>query len=385
MGVFVFSTFGSTFMFEYLHFPISLPEVFFIPLFIALKKHFTPVRIDQSTLLFLTVMLFFLIVLSQLRTTYALYDVLSSSRAYFYIFLFFSIYKKENRLSSDDLIYICLGTLIGWTLSSMKNLGAAMTDLSKFDAVYGNMIAAYIFISLTIMKKVWKLFAIGIIMVLFISFTVGLRRVIVIFLLALILPYLLMTLRRPKQLLKTVLFLVSFTFIVLMILPSIESKVESISPLLYNRIFVRAEMMMEGKEVAGDDVRKDNFHTLFDNMDEFFFPKGMVSNQSIKDNSVGVYTDFPLLALCHLFGWPIAFLIVCVFLIRSLKCVLYYLKIPDVDAGVFAMSGIIMLVLLFLEGTFINFPYAVPFTGLCLGRITYYSKKLRTVNRINWV
>lgn len=32
-----------------------------------------------------------------------------------------------------------------------------------------------------------------------------------------------------------------------------------------------------------------------------------------------------------------------------------------------------MVVLLFLEGSFINYAYSVPFTGYCLGRLKYYS------------
>ena len=30
--------------------------------------------------------------------------------------------------------------------------------------------------------------------------------------------------------------------------------------------------------------------------------------------------------------------------------------------------------LLFLEGGFITYPYAVPITGLCLGRLHYFSR-----------
>lgn len=39
----------------------------------------------------------------------------------------------------------------------------------------------------------------------------------------------------------------------------------------------------------------------------------------------------------------------------------------------FCSTFVIMIVLLFLEGSFINFAYSVPFTGYCLGRLKYNS------------
>ena len=55
---------------------------------------------------------------------------------------------------------------------------------------------------------------------------------------------------------------------------------------------------------------------------------------------------------------------------RNLKL---YLRYQHDENMLFCSTFIIMVVLLFLEGSFINYAYSVPFTGYCLGRLKYYS------------
>lgn len=383
-----FSTMGSTVAISILHLPLSLPELFFIPIVYLLRHRFFPINWDKKVFVWLVLLQIFLVMLAVLSGTFPLFDVLSSSRGFIYIYMFYSIYKKNNRLASDDMIYICLGSIIGWSLSSMMNLNAILYGGKDYDVTYGNMLAVALFICYSILNKKWKIFIIGFILLLIINFTAGLRRLTLVIVLTFVLANFVYIIQSHKARLKQFVFLIFILVPLYFVFPYISEKIEETSPVLYIRVIEKTQRVFEGEAGdSGDELRSSNIQKFSHNLDDFIFPSGMVSFMSLKkyenlkDGSVGIYMDFPLLALSRIFSFPVFLIIVLVFLNRGFKCLKLYKNYSEPDAGVYMIMYVVMFTLLFLEGTFINYPYATPFTGLCIGRLSFFAKKYNYLSR----
>lgn len=52
---------------------------------------------------------------------------------------------------------------------------------------------------------------------------------------------------------------------------------------------------------------------LFDNLNDYLYPRGFVSKQTNTDINTGIYNDLPLLELCYSFGVIITFVILLYF------------------------------------------------------------------------
>lgn len=376
MGLFAFSTFSST-VSSFLHFPLTLPEPFFIIFLILLRKRFLPISIDGGLFIILTIILVFSVLLSQIVGTYSLYAVLSSARGYLYLFLFYTVFKKNNKLTVDDLLYISFGTLIGWSVACIISFQNILSNPNDNFQTYGNMITVALFIIIAILKRQWKLFAVGMTLLLVISFMSGIRRVIAVILMAFVLSLLFQYLKRRKSLLRlfvtSLLIAIPFFYIV----PAIGNYAEENAPALYFRLFTKSERFFSGESDTSDDYRKESFIQFQEDLGNYMLPRGMVSNQYLTDEGTGIYMDFPLLALSYIFSFPIAFLLVVFFMIKTFQCYMYYKFTTDMPAGVFTIAIMIMFFLLFVEGSFLVHPYITPFTGLCLGRVCYYSRKYK--------
>ena len=124
-----------------------------------------------------------------------------------------------------------------------------------------------------------------------------------------------------------------------------------------------------------DKSRLNNFQQFSNEFIDYTIPYGMVSLQTSTDKGAGIFNDFPLYQLCWIFSWPITLLIlyhICLLLYRNVR---KYIKMNDESAFVSTNVIICMLMLLFLEGTYIEFPFATPITGLLLGKAILNTKK----------
>jgi hypothetical protein len=176
-------------------------------------------------------------------------------------------------------------------------------------------------------------------------------------------------------------------FMFLFFLPQIEKYVKTNAPQLYLRIFLKTEMFLSGtNSKSGDSVRLNNMHEMSTNFQNYIIPKGFVSRQTVKDKT-GRFIDFPLSELFYMFGL-FAILLLLGIGICTFGCFYHYFN-KGSDSVIFVVISLIMLMLLFLEGTFLSSSYVAPFTGYCLGRIKFYSKitffkgsKLKTSNLV---
>ena len=375
MGMLSFSSLASYVSQNYLHISLSAPEVFFIPLFLLLKHKFEPIRFDKDTFAKLIILLVLLVLWSQVLGTYPLYSVLSSARGYLYLFLFYCIYKKNSSFDKVTLILICFGSIIGWFITSYFNFQLLISDTTQGHQDYGNMITVALFIIYTIMLKRWKLFAVGFVMILGICIFSGIRRVIFVVLLAMAAAVLIQVLVSKKSIIKQALFVGIIFIPIYFALPLLEQQIEELSPILHMRLFEKTEQLMEGDMSSGDDFRKTHIEAFFNNPLDNMIPKGMVSNQYLSDKGTGIFMDFPLFALAHMFGFIIALFIVAYYLIKGYKSFLLYKITKDENVGATAILSVIFFSLLFVEGSFLVYPFATPFTGMFLGRMVFYARQ----------
>ena len=375
MGICVFSTFTATLSADIFHFPLTLPEPLFILFLILLKKRIFPVSIDINLFVFLIIVLLFSICLSQIVSDYSLFAVLSSSRGYLYLFLFLCIFKRENKLSLDVLLYVSFGTLIGWTISCVMAFQKLLANPSEPIQTYGNMIAVAVFLSITILYKKWNLLIVGLVLLTLISFMSGIRRVILVILITGMLAILIYYVRYKVSSFKMLFYSALVAVPLILIIPYAGNYAEENAPILYYRLFTKTEELLKGESGESDQYRVNTFKTFQDELETYLLPQGMISNQYIEDPKTGVFMDFPFLALSHIFSLPIALLIVFYFIMQTYRSYMLYKITADPSPGVFAIVTLIMIILMFVEGSFLVHPFTTPFTGLCLGKVILYSRK----------
>lgn len=375
MGMCVFSSFTATLSTDIIHLPLTLPEPFLIFFLILLKKQFFPVKIDKGLFGFLVIVLAFSILLSQIVSSYSLFAVLSSARGYLYLFLFLCIYMRPNKLSLDALLYISFGTLIGWSIACVMSFQKLLANPTDPIQTYGNMIAVALFLSIAILNKRWKILIYGVILLLLISFMSGIRRVILVILMAGVISTFMYFIKSRISIFRVVLVSVLVSLPIALLIPYAEKYTEENIPILYYRLFTKTEETLRGESSKSDENRVNSFKQFQDDFASYLLPQGMVSNQYMDDPKTGIYMDFPLLALSYIFSLPVAIIIILFFLLEAYKSYLLYRKTSDPAPGVYAVMTSVMLLLLFIEGSFLVHPFTTPMTGLCLGKVIFYARR----------
>lgn len=381
MGMCTFSSFSATLSFDFLHLPVNLPELSFMLFLFILRKQFLPIQFDKYLFVFLLLILVCSVLLSQVVSSYSLYAVLSSSRGYLYLFLFLCIYKRNNSLSLDALLYISFGSLIGWTIACVMAFQKILSNPTEPVQTYGNMIAIAVFIPIAILNKRWRIFLAGLSLLMMISFMSGIRRVILVILMVCFLAIVAYYIMRRISIIKTILISALVSLPLLFIIHPIGNYAEENLPILYYRLFTKTEMFLKGEYSESDDYRINSFRKFQDELTSYLLPQGMVSNQYIDDPKTGIYMDFPFLALSHIFSLPVALLFVFFFLVKTYKSFIIFRLTSDPSPGVFAIVTVVMIIMLFVEGSFLVHPFTTPFTGLCLGKVIYYGGRYDSFNR----
>ena len=378
MGFFVFSSFSSLLLIEWLHFPLSLPEILFVPFFYFLRYKFD-IKVLRQPLAFVLFVLWLVLVFITLICEYSPpYETLGSARTYLYIFIFYILFSKSNKLGLEDMMYIAFGSLFGWSVTCYFNLGKFTVDESGI--TYGAMLAIPIVVSTSLLTKKWGIFLFTCILLLFIGFTAALRRQMFVTVLTFGAFLLFSSVRNKKAGIITFVTIIVAVFVIYVFSPFIRSTLAYYTPRLYQRTFERTETLLseKGTEVGSDTTRINIIKGSFIDAKQYLVPHGYVSNYSHDYNAVinahnGRFNDIPLLELEYVFGGIFAFLIVGYFVFLLFKNIVFYFFDGYMGNLIAIISGIAMLSLLFLEGSFIKFPYLSIFTGYCLGILKFYS------------
>lgn len=372
MGMVVFSELYKSILSSFLGINLALPEVLFLPFLVLIWGDIKYIRTSFFELI--AILLSWSLFLFLGKEQPGSGSLFTHSRGFLYIFLFCSLFKnKQTYYEEDMLFYISFGSLCGWLLSALMNLFLskfAVIDISGFS--YGNLLAIPIFLSRAYKmdNKYWFYF--GILILVVISFAAGLRRVIIVFAMSLLLTFILHSKAEGNGLpFKPFLFIALLSLIIYINIDFIGNKVYEYSPITYHRIFEKTADSMGGQTIEEDGKRLDMFDSYAKHFEEDILPHGYL--KTLDDQlEMGKYNDFPILELSYTFGYILSLIIIIYFiycLLRCLKMIIY-----DSDILNYAIPCIIILMLTFLEGSFLVNPTITPFTGLCIGRIILLSK-----------
>ncbi len=354
---------------------MSLPEVIFFPFLILLKKKFGSVKVNVSEVFVVLFVCFFLVLMGHFFGAFPLSSMLSSARSWLYLLLCVIVFKHKNSITNLDLMWLCLGSIVAWFVDSQISFKSLMMGMvtKYFVVTYGLLLAVPFLFSSLLYRKKYLLF---VFLIATISGTIvyaGVRRLIAVTVIALFFAILLLLKNNGKRIFPYILLSSLLISGFMIAMPLIRNYMEEKSYGMYYRIFVRTESMTEELS-SSDSKRQSNFTNLAENLLDYTIPRGMISVRTSTDKGTGVFNDFPLYQLCWIFSWPIALIILSYFLRILFRNYKKFNKENDETSIVSINCIIIMLVLLFLDGTFIEYPYATPITGTILGRAILNAK-----------
>lgn len=244
---------------------------------------------------------------------------------------------------------------------------------------YGPMLAIPICIVYGIVNKKRINSIIIVIITIIIGLTAGLRRELVVVLISCIFGWLIDLGQKMNKLIKQGLIGICLIIFMYPIYNNLSNIIKVNSPFIYYRIIDKTEKLLNGEGNEGDNHRLKLIVSLFTQYDRYLVPYGFINKQyikNVKDTDVnGDYNDLPILELNRMLGSPLSTIIILYFVI-AIICVLSKIRRNQIsrDNIIIVVGGIIMLVLLFLEGSYFTFPYCAPYTGYILGKLQHESR-----------
>jgi hypothetical protein len=374
-GFFVFSPIASKITMKVLGLPLALPELLLFPFYFYLKKFFDlsiNSKVFKIGLLFITILDF----ISFIIGNFEILAILSTTRGYLYIVLLYAIFINKKLKDVLFILLIAIGSVFGWVFDSLLFVNDLANDTLSDDsalAVYGNMITLSLAISIPFIFNKKNYLFLSFVTGLMLSFSAGTRRIIVIFFISFVLSTLLSIRVSIKSIFNT--FLIAFVAVysLIIVYPVADKFINEISPVLYMRIFVKTEQFILGEENSSDQQREELFYHFIDTFDENLFPRGFVSKRTTLDKGSGIYMDTPVTELFYTFGIFGFFILFFTYLRQVVFHTRNYFLFGTKESAVCIVSAVTILVLLFIEGSFLNFVYTTPWTGYVLARI--YSRK----------
>lgn len=369
-GLLVFSPVSSHISLSILNLPLALPELLFLPFYPKVRKLFD-LKVNLRILLIGSYLILFLIAISVLVGLFPFSSILSTARGYFYMLLFFSIFINKPIRNFDHIFYVVFGSSIGWMILGIFTFNQILhnTYSGESFAVYGNMIALGLTIAISIIykKKMLSFITFGIVLI--ISMTAGLRRQIFISLAAFILSFFTQIGFSIKRFLTVSIVLVSITIALIQLYPVAKEFAVNVSPVIHTRLFVKSEQLIDGNLNEGDQNRLSAFKTFTNNMTNYILPKGFVSKRTNQDANTGQFMDSPYIELFHTLGLVFSLPIIFYFILSLHFHFKNYYRRKINESAVWLVMGSLIVILMLIEGSFLNFVYTTPITGFVFARL----------------
>lgn len=358
---------------ELLGFSGSYPEILFLPFLFYYKSKFRFTHASSLVWIKYLSIWVLLLLISFIIGRYSTMEILGSSRTYLTLIISFVFFYKWNNLDLDFLMYLALGSIVGWIISSLFYANLYLTGQIETISATGNLLAIPILLSISFFKKHFKVFNISIILLILLSLTSGMRRQAIIFVLTILIIFIILFFisnKEFKRLFKTLLIFILFSVITF---SWVSNYLQENIPALYFRVIEKTELFLKGDvESTGDINRIDNIASKLD-LTRYLYPHGFVSRQTKGiDDDGGGYIDFPLSELFYTFGFIISFILLVILFTQITFCFKNRKKTNN-ESLVFFTVGVLLIILFFIEGTFLSSTYVTPITGYCLARIKYYS------------
>jgi len=352
-----------------LGFPFMLPEIFWIPVLWIYRKHLK-YHLNYSCVYVFAASLFFLFVISVLLGEFTFVAILQTLRGYLYLLLSFSYFYNQKIFNIDRALCVISGALFGWILSALANFKLVLTTPANAssDAVSsytGNIPALILALAIPFIWNKGRYFGLFIALVGIIIFLSGMRRLIVVAVLAITL--LLIVDLCTGRLKRKYLVMLGVTSLLIVVSYSFVADYLAVNaPLYHRRLIEKSEVGYNGDSNSSDAFRYETILNFGDMVRDDLYPKGFVSKRSIDGL---IYIDFPIYEMSHMLGIPIFIVLMICFFHRIYWHFRNYKNYGIKESALCVVSSVSMVVLLFIEGSFLNYPFATPFTGGLLARI----------------
>lgn len=376
-GFTVMSPVSSMITLNILHLPMSMPEMLFVPFFFFFKKRFEFHDILKDRFFIgLLVIWLFLLGLGLIRTSP--FAVISTARTWLYIIIFYCIFIHHTTLRIKHVFMISLGSLIGWFLIAYKNFGLIIQE-GEGSITYGPMLAVAIAISYSLIRNKNITFILLTFVCIIIGFISGLRRELAVLLASILFTWIVLLSFKPKNIIKYVMSVIVISSAIALVYSEFSLYVKDNSHFLYDRVILKTELLISGDNSnEGDIDRSKNIIKVITSSYESVLPTGFVNKQFVnadEKDANGLYNDLPLTELLAMLGFGLTICLISYFIYADIR--LYQLiskgRSP-VGNIVFITVGAVMVMLLFLEGSYFTYPYCAPYTGYLLGSITKESR-----------
>lgn len=373
-GFLVFSPVSSQITMDFLRFPIALPELLFFPFYFYLRNK---INLKVNLVQFSIGILFIisLIIIGIIADNFRLSSILSTARGYLYLVLSFSIFYNKKLNSITDIMYIALGSVLGWLFNSLVFFYTLFNNPTYEGslAVYGNMITLSLAISIPLIFNKSKQSYFSLILGVLLSITTGIRRQILIFFVSYFLSVFLFFLTSIKNLIKTIFLLIVLMFVTIQLYPILENFLYEVSPILHQRIFTKSEQLFSGDLSESDMIRTKFLEDFFNTFWKNILPRGFVSKRTIEDFGTGIFMDAPFVELFYTFGILFCFFLFIYFIISIFFHLKKYFYYEVKESAVCIVSAVVLFILTLVEGSFLNYSFTTPFTGFVIARI--FSRK----------
>lgn len=264
-----------------------------------------------------------------------------------------------------------MGGVAGWLVAAYRNF-KIMILLDEESITYGPMLAIVITIVYPLIKDKNLQFIIAITFSIIIGFIAGLRRELAVSAVSLLSTWIMLISLNRKKLLKYVFISLFMIISFVPIYSDFSEYIGNESHFLYDRVIMKTESIFSGEGNSGDESRANNITKFGLSFYEYLIPQGFVNKQytAAREKGNGIYNDLPITELATSLSFLIAIPLILYFAYADIRlCAMIYRHKIAKDNIVYAVGGIVMVLLLFLEGSFITFPYCAPYTGYMLGML----------------
>lgn len=264
-----------------------------------------------------------------------------------------------------------MGGVVGWLVAAYRNFKIIIL-LDEESITYGPMLAIVIAIVYPLIKDKNLQFIIAITFSIIIGFIAGLRRELAVVAISLLSAWIMLISLNQKKLLKYVLISLFMTIMFVPLYSDFSEYIRNESHFLYDRVIMKTESIFSGESNSGDESRANSISEFGLSFYEYLIPQGFVNKQYVTkgEKGKGIYNDLPITELATSLSFLFAIPLILYFAYADIwLCIMIYRRKITKDNIVYAVGGIVMISLLFLEGSFITFPYCAPYTGYMLGML----------------
>lgn len=355
----------SAFLSNSLGFDATISEVFLI-FFVPFLLRKLNLKLNWSVLLLGATLIFILLTIAIILGNFPLYSLLSTARGYFLLALGFACSTNSN-FSLYDLKYLFLGSTLGWLFSSVELVNNIKMGNDESMVANGNYVALFGVVFLLMRREYSKIaLPIGLFNVVYLVIFSGSRRTVFVVGAAVIVYFLL-----NIQKLKSWLILSSIFSVTIFSYRYIAEVLDNINPLMRYRL---VDKLLNVSSNESDQLRVGFFDNWINGLYLEILPSGFISKRTFDDSGAGDFMDFPLSELTRTFGLILVlpFIILYGFKV-SKKLIEYYSGGTQKD--IIIGFGVLFVLLVFIEGSFLNFAFVTPMTGIILAKLLYSSFK----------